>query len=84
MGICGEMGGDPLSALILLGLGKIDSLSMDTHSIPKIKKMIRSISLEDSRNISKQVLSLPSFKEINDYLSSELEKRFPENANLTP
>ena len=84
VGICGEMGGDPLSALILLGLGKIDSLSMDTHSIPKIKKMIRSISLEDSRNISKQVLSLPSFKEINDYLSSELEKRFPENANLTP
>lgn len=74
--ICGEMGGDPLTALVLLGLGNIGSLSMDTHSIPKIKKMIRNISMKDARDISKQVLSLRSFKEINNYITEELAKRF--------
>lgn len=76
VGICGEMGGDPLSALILLGLGNVGSLSMDTHSIPKIKKMIRSISIKDARDISKKVFSLTSSKEIKDYIIEEVAKRF--------
>jgi len=37
--ICGELGGDPLATLFLLGLSNLDSLSMDPHSIPHIKKL---------------------------------------------
>ena len=74
--ICGSMGGNPLSALILLGMGKIDSLSMYAHSLPKIKKMIRNISLKDAKDISSHALSLSTFKEINDYVSAEVAKRF--------
>lgn len=77
VGICGEMGGDPLNALVLLGLGNIASLSMDTHSIPKIKKMIRNISIKDAREIAQKILPLTTFKEINDCLTEEVANRFP-------
>tara|TARA_B100000315_G_scaffold44888_1_gene39768 strand:- start:2510 stop:4267 length:1758 start_codon:yes stop_codon:yes gene_type:complete len=77
--VCGSMGGNPLNALILLGLGKIDSLSMYAHSLPKIKKMIRNISLKDAKDISRHVLSLSTFKEINDYVSIEVKNRFPDD-----
>lgn len=76
VGVCGEMGGDPLSAMILLGLGNIGSLSMDTHSIPKIKKMIRNITLKDARALAKQILSFSSSKDINNFISSELSQQF--------
>ena len=83
VGICGEMGGDSLSALILMGLGNIGSLSMDTHSIPKIKKMIRTISLNEAKDFSKQVLAINSYKEINEFICDELVKRFPDNENFS-
>jgi len=75
--VCGEMGGDPLSALVLLGLGKIESLSMDTHSIPKIKKMIRNITMKDVRDITNQILTLSSSQEINGFINSEVVKHLP-------
>ena len=80
--VCGSMGGNPLSALILLGLGKIDSLSMYAHSLPKIKKMIRNISLKDAKTISSHVLTLSTFKEINDYVNTEVPKRFSDDLNF--
>ena len=46
--VCGEMAADPCAALLLVGLG-IPSLSMSSFSIPRIKWMIRSVSLEEAR-----------------------------------
>lgn len=80
--VCGSMGGNPLSALILLGLGKIDSISMYAHSLPKIKKMIRNISMKDAKDISSHVLSLSTTKEINNYVSVEVAKLFPEDKDF--
>ncbi len=80
--VCGSMGGNPLTALILLGLGKIDSISMYAHSLPKIKKMIRNISLKDAKDISSHVLSLSTFKEINNYVNIELKNRFSDDSNF--
>ncbi|MFC1824026.1 phosphoenolpyruvate--protein phosphotransferase, partial [Thermodesulfobacteriota bacterium] len=48
--LCGEMAGDPLCAFILLGLG-INELSMNAWNIPIIKKLIRSISMEEARSL---------------------------------
>lgn len=80
--VCGEMGGDPLSALVLLGLGKIESLSMDTHSIPKIKKMIRNITMKDVRDITNQILTLSSSQEINGFINSEVVKHLPKGFKI--
>ena len=41
--ICGEMAGDPLSAMLLVGMG-FDSLSTNSSSIPRLKWVLRQIS----------------------------------------
>ena len=46
--ICGEMAGQPLDAMVLLGLG-FTSLSMNATSLPGIKMMLRSLDLSSVR-----------------------------------
>ncbi|MBI3601155.1 MAG: phosphoenolpyruvate--protein phosphotransferase, partial [Nitrospinae bacterium] len=77
--ICGMMGGDPVHTLLLLGMGNIESISMDPHSIPKIKKFIRQILYKDAVRIADEVLSLRSIDEIKRYLSEEIPKIYPED-----
>ncbi len=76
--ICGMMGGDPLHTLLLLGMGNIESISMDPHSIPKIKKFIRQILYKDAVRIADEVLSMRSIEDIKKYLSEEMPKIYPE------
>jgi phosphotransferase system enzyme I (PtsI) len=54
--MCGEMAGRPLHAPLLLGMG-LDELSMHPQAIPLVKRMIRTISLADTRELVKKVLS---------------------------
>ncbi len=75
--VCGEMGGDPLATMVLLGLGRVDELSMEPHSIPKVKKIIRTISLDDARQMADHILSLKSTDEIIQHITTEMRKRFP-------
>jgi len=75
--ICGELGGDPLATAILLGLGNHNELSMEPHAIPKVKKIIRKISLGEARQIADHVLSLTSTEEINRFILKEMQARFP-------
>ncbi len=79
--ICGEMGGDSKATLLLLGLGKINQLSMDPHSIPKIKKIIRSIDMSVARELANKVLEMDSTKEISQFIKNEMKNRFPEDFN---
>ncbi|OGW23299.1 MAG: phosphoenolpyruvate--protein phosphotransferase, partial [Nitrospinae bacterium RIFCSPLOWO2_12_FULL_47_7] len=75
--ICGELGGNPMATLLLLGLGKVDELSMDPHSIPKVKKIIRNISVTEAKDLADHVLKLSSTKEINRYITAEMRRKFP-------
>jgi phosphotransferase system enzyme I (PtsI) len=75
--ICGEMGGDPLATVVLLGLGNQGELSMEAHSIPQVKKIIRKISLEEAKQMADHALSLTSTEEINHFILSEMQARFP-------
>ncbi len=65
--VCGEMSSDPLSTLLLVGLG-VDGLSMAPWSIMECKKLIRSINFEDARMTAKAVLELNDADAVNDYL----------------
>lgn len=69
--VCGEMAGDPLSALLLLGLG-VDGFSMSPRALPEIKRTIRSVTREDANLISNHVLSLRTRAEIQSYLQDVL------------
>ena len=65
--MCGEMAGRPLHAPLLLGLG-LDELSMNPQAIPLVKRMIRSISLAESKKMVKKVLSLRTAREVFEVL----------------
>ena len=53
--VCGSMGGEPLYAPLLLGLG-LRSLSMPPHQLPEIKRVIRALGLADAEAIAAAAL----------------------------
>ena len=77
--ICGELGGDPMATMLLLGLGKLDALSMEPHSIPKVKKIIRTIRLDEARLLADDVLEMSSTEEITSFITNKMRIRFPED-----
>lgn len=55
VGVCGEMGGRPLEAMALLGLG-LRRLSITPAGVGPVKAMIRSLNLADLSAIMPEVL----------------------------
>ena len=54
--VCGEMAGDPVYVPLLIGLG-IDELSMTPTLLPSAKFLIRSLRLDDARQLAKEALA---------------------------
>jgi phosphotransferase system enzyme I (PtsI) len=77
LSLCGEMAGDPLCVSILLGLG-IDVLSMNARSIPIVKKIIRSLSIEEARTHFEHIIGLHSAKEVRAHILDRMKSLFPE------
>jgi len=67
VGMCGEMASDPLCTLVLLGLG-LDDLSMGPFFIPVVKRIIRSVPHDAVRSLTREVLGLPTVKDVKGYL----------------
>jgi phosphoenolpyruvate-protein phosphotransferase (PTS system enzyme I) len=63
VGVCGEMGGDPVFVPLLLGLG-IDSLSMTPAWLPTVKYLVRAMTMADARQLATESLAMSSAKEI--------------------
>ena len=61
LGVCGEMGGKPLEAMTLLGLG-ITRLSITPAGIGPVKAMIHSLNLEKLRQFMPSLLEKPPAK----------------------
>jgi len=55
VGICGEMAGDPSAAVLLMAMG-FDSLSMNAANLPKVKWLLRQVSLSRARELLNQTL----------------------------
>jgi phosphoenolpyruvate-protein phosphotransferase (PTS system enzyme I) len=77
VGMCGEMAGDPLATLLLLGLG-LDEFSVVPNMLPEIKKIIRSVKFTEAQKIAKTVLALKTEAEIKEHLRSVMKKKFPD------
>jgi len=73
VGMCGEMAGDPSLALILLGLG-LDEFSMPPQVIPELKFLIRSITLEQAKNIADEALKLSTGTEVEECAHAQLRE----------
>ncbi len=72
--VCGELSGDPLGAVLLLGLG-IHSLSMSAGSLPRIKWVIRSFSHADAQALLEQAMRCERPAEIRTLLNQALDDR---------
>jgi phosphotransferase system enzyme I (PtsI) len=73
VGICGEMSGDPIFTPVLLGLG-MDEISTSPVMVPEIKKIVRSITYEEAREIAKYVLTLKSGVEVVNFLKLKYQQ----------
>ncbi|HEV2294551.1 MAG TPA: phosphoenolpyruvate--protein phosphotransferase [Tepidisphaeraceae bacterium] len=75
--VCGEMAGDPLYTLLLLGLG-LNTFSMNGPDIPEVKKVIRSTTMENARQVARKVMSFDSERQVMHFLREETRKYIPE------
>jgi len=75
--MCGEMAGEPLYVPILLGL-ELDDLSMNVLSIFRVKKILRSYTLRECKDLVEASLQLSTPGEIEELVRASLRQKFPD------
>jgi phosphotransferase system enzyme I (PtsP) len=72
--VCGELAGDPLGVMALLGMG-IDHLSMSVGSLLRAKKVIMSFSHAELIEMLKQALTMSDANIIRKMYAGKLDQR---------
>ena len=75
--LCGEMAGDPIYTLLLLGLG-LRIFSCAPPAIPEIKKVIRSVTIEHACQVAQKVMTFQLDIETINFLRREARTAVPE------
>jgi phosphotransferase system enzyme I (PtsI) len=70
--LCGEMGGDPRFALMLIGLG-MRRLSMSPRRIPEVKAWLREAAVAELSEMATQCLGHSTAAEVQDHLDAFVE-----------
>jgi phosphotransferase system enzyme I (PtsI) len=65
--VCGAMAGDPLTALLLLGLG-VREFSMEVAAVPEIRETFRRASIGEAREVAERALSAATSDEVEQLL----------------
>jgi phosphotransferase system enzyme I (PtsI) len=68
--ICGEMAGEPLQALALVGLG-VRELSMTSGAIPRVKRALRGVAIARLQAVVERCLELAGAEEVTALLRQE-------------
>jgi phosphotransferase system enzyme I (PtsP) len=71
--VCGEMAGDPVGALLLLGMG-VDALSMSASNLARVKLVIRTFSQQQARHLLDEALGMEEGIDVHRLLSGALEE----------
>ncbi|MBD3296166.1 MAG: phosphoenolpyruvate--protein phosphotransferase [Candidatus Omnitrophica bacterium] len=74
--LCGEMAGDISLTMILLGM-ELDEFSTSPIAVPEIKKIIRSITFEQAREIAEKALTFNTGREVQEYARKRLKELVP-------
>ncbi|UUD62507.1 phosphoenolpyruvate--protein phosphotransferase [Pseudomonas seleniipraecipitans] len=69
--ICGEMAGDPAAAVLLMAMG-FDCLSMNATNLPKVKWLLRQISMGKAKDLLSQVMRIDNPQVIHSTLQLAL------------
>lgn len=71
--VCGTMGGEPLYAPLLVGLG-LRLLSMPPHQIPEVKRVIRGTRRSDAEILAAEAIGLDSADDVKIRLNQALQQ----------
>lgn len=77
VGLCGEMAGNPLSVILLIGLG-LDELSASPFILPEVKSIVRSTSYSSARKTLLKAMNMSTGSDVRRYLEAILRKKYPE------
>jgi len=69
--ICGELAGNPLAAVLLIGMG-VESLSMSAGSLLKVKWVIRSFSKSRARQLVQVALRMEDARQVRRFMEGVL------------
>jgi phosphotransferase system enzyme I (PtsI) len=75
--ICGEMCGEPIYTILLLGLG-LRSFSLSPISIPTVKRLIRTVTMRDAAEAAAACLRFQSADQSQEYLQARVKNLLPE------
>jgi len=78
--VCGEMSGEPIYVMLLLGMG-LRQLSVTPHNIPEVKKIIRSVTIDDAVQVAQEAMRLETARDVNNYLRDQTRRILPEIVN---
>jgi phosphotransferase system enzyme I (PtsP) len=73
LSVCGEMAGDPASAILLVGMG-IDALSMASPSLPRVKRALRAFARGFAEELLAVALCAEDAAEVHRLLDGAFEQ----------
>ena len=76
--MCGEICGDPLYTVLLLGLG-LREFSLAPALLPDVKKIVRKIGMREAEEIAERVCAYNDADEAENYLEEFMKRLAPEN-----
>ncbi len=71
--ICGELAGDPGAAILLMAMG-YDVLSMSSTNLPKVKSVIRAITLDQAEELLNSVMKLADADTVTQYVEATIRR----------
>lgn len=77
IGLCGQMSGNPLYTMLLLGLG-LRQMSVTPSAIPEIKKVCRSVTIPECEEVARRALKMENARNIRRFLMEETKRVLPE------
>lgn len=78
--VCGEMAGSPYYVPVLIGLGAKE-LSMNVHSISKVRRIVAGIALEETSKLTKSIEYCRTVEETEEIVNDHIRKNW---AHLFP
>ena len=76
VGICGEMAGESLYAVLLVGMG-VEEFSVSPYLVPEIKTIVRATTYPDARELADRCMSLSTPSEVRTVVTEFMSRRYP-------
>ena len=77
--VCGEMSSNPVTALLLVGLG-VRVLSAPPAALPLIKQALRQVHMVDCQQMARRVFDFDTAREVDVYLKTRFAELLPDMA----